>query len=149
MAVALSDLQTVCGKIDPASQAAGTYNLSTWVDMKQFDRIQIVLSVGALGASATLDAVVKQATSNSGTGSKNLTTSKAITQLTQAGSGSNKVVVINVRGSDLDTANGFEFISLAVTIGTAASVFGYVVLGDSEGTPPSSTYGSITTQVIQ
>ena len=54
---------------------------------------------------------------------------KAITQLTQAGGGSAKQALINVKPEELDTVNGFGFVRLSITVGVAASLAGAQVLG--------------------
>ncbi len=127
----------VLGTIDPDAYSASTI-VSDYVSLEKFESIMIVLLVGTMGASATIDAVVKQATDSSGTSAKNLTTSKAITQLTQAGSDSDKQVVINVRAEDLDMDNSFDHAAISVTIATAACDFGAVVLGVNPRYAPAS-----------
>ena len=104
-----SEKIAVLGTIDPDAYAASTI-VSDYCSLEKFESLMIVLTVGDIVATGTIDAVVKQATSSAGAGAKNLTTSKAITQLTQAGSDSNKQVIINVRAEDLDMANNFDLI---------------------------------------
>ena len=87
-----------------------------------------VIQSGALGTNATLDAKLQQAQDASGTGAKDLT-GKAITQLTQAASGSAKQALINLRPDDLDVSNGYAFVRLSVTVGVAASLTAAQVLG--------------------
>lgn len=117
----------VIGVINPQSAAAGTYTTG-WIDMQKFFAAMAVLSVGALGASATVDAKIQQATDNAGTGAKDVSGS-AITQLTKAGTDDNKQAIINLRQEDLDKNNGFRFARLSVTVATAASLIGAVILG--------------------
>lgn len=117
----------VVGIINPVSQAAGTVTTG-WVDMQKFGALLALLAVGALGASATVDAKIQQATDGSGTGAKDVTGS-AITQLTKAGTDDNKQALINLRQEDLDKNNGFRFARLSVTVGTAASLIAATVLG--------------------
>jgi hypothetical protein len=80
-----------------------------------------------LGASATVDAKLQQATDSSGTGVKDIT-GKAITQILKA-SGDNKVAMINVRDTDLDVNNGFTYVRLTVTVGTATSLIAACLSG--------------------
>jgi hypothetical protein len=75
-----------------------------------------------MGASATLDGKLQQATDSSGTGAKDVT-GKAITQIVKA-TGDNKQALINLRVQDLDTNGGFAFVRLSITVGTAASLVG-------------------------
>jgi hypothetical protein len=96
---------------------------------EDWHRLLAVLMVGTLGASATVDAKIQQASDGSGTGAKDLTTAKSITQLTQAGTDANKQVLINVRPDDLDLDNNFTHIRLSVTVATAACLIAALVLG--------------------
>lgn len=132
-----SEAVAVLGTIDPDAYAASTI-VSDYVDMGLFESIQIVLLVGDIVSTGTINAVVQQATDSSGTGAKNLTTSKAITELTQAGGDSNKQVVINVRAEDLDMANNFDFAAISVTLGTAGADFGAVIMGHNPRYAPAS-----------
>lgn len=132
-----SEEAAILATIDPDAYAASTI-VSDYVDMSKFEKILIVLLVGDIVATGTIDAVVKQATDSAGTGSKNLTSSKAITQLTQAGSDSNKQVVINVNMDDLDLDNDFDHAAISVTLGTAGADFGAVILGLNPRYGPAS-----------
>jgi hypothetical protein len=122
-----SDRVGVVGVKHPTSQSAGNVDTG-WVSMALYRSAMAVIQAGALGASATLDAKIQQAEDDQGTGVKDVT-GKAITQLTQAGSGSNKVGIINVRATDLDFGNGFTHIRLRVTAAVAASLTSAVLLG--------------------
>ena len=122
-----SEMIGVVGNIDPDAYAAGTVTTG-WIAAKDFQSFVAIVQAGDLGASATLDALLQQASDGSGTGAKAIT-GKAITQLTQAGTDSNKQVLINLTQGDLDFNNGFRFVRLSVTLGTAGADFGAVVLG--------------------
>lgn len=132
-----SEVCAVLGGIDPDAYAASTV-VTDYADMSKFESVMFVLEVGDIVATGTVDAVVHQATDSSGTGAKVLTSSKAITQLTQAGSDSNKQVVVNVRAEDLDLANGFDFCALSVTMGTAGADLSCLVLGFNPHYLPAS-----------
>jgi len=121
-----SDGVAVLTTLDPASVAASTV-VTSWVPVQNFHSFLALLETGVLGASATLDAKLRQASDSSGTGAKDIT-GKALVQIVKA-SGDNKQAMINARASDLDQANGFGWIALSVTIGTAASIFGAQLLG--------------------
>lgn len=122
-----SDRVAVAAAIDPDVTAAGTVT-SGWVAMSDFEKIMAVVMAGTLGSSATLDAKLEQATDSSGTGAKDIT-GKAITQLTQAGTDSDKQAVINCRADELDVDNSFTHVRLSITVATATSDVGGVVLG--------------------
>lgn len=132
-----SERAAVLGTIDPVSQGAGTV-VTDYANMGLYKKVMFILSLGTMSATSTVDAVVKQATDSAGSGAKNLTTSVAITQLTQAGSDSNKQVIVNVDASELDIANGFSFVALSVTVAAAASLLSVVVLGFEPRYAPAS-----------
>lgn len=118
----------VVGAIDPDAYAASTQTTG-WIDAKKFHSFMAIIMAGTLGASATLDAKIEQASDGSGTGAKDVA-GLAITQLTQAGTDSDKQAVINIDPhADLDRTNGFDFFRLSMTVATAASDAGGIVLG--------------------
>jgi hypothetical protein len=116
----------VVGVIDPDAYAAGTYTTG-WIDMQDYFSVLAVVLAGDLGASATINAKIEQATTSAGTGAKDVTGS-AITALTQAGADDNKQVAINLFQADLDRNNGYRWVRLSMTIGTATSDAGAVVV---------------------
>lgn len=122
-----SDRVGIVGRINPISQSAATVT-SGWVSMKDWRSILAILMVGALGASATVDAKLQQATDSSGSGAKDIT-GKAITQLTKAGSDDNKQVAINLRQNEMDFNNGFTHARLSVTVATADCLIAADILG--------------------
>lgn len=139
MAGGMHEDVVVLATVDPDVLTATTHD-SDWVDMADFSEALVVVMAGTLGSSATFDAAVRQATDSSGTGAKAIT-GKAITQLTQAGTDqSDTQAVIRVRGDDLDVANGFRYISVRLTVGTASSDGGAVILGRHARYNPGSDY---------
>lgn len=122
-----SDRVAIVGAIDPDVTAAGTVTTG-WIDMAKWGAIMAIVMAGTLGSSATLDAKLEQASDSSGTGAKDIT-GKAITQLTQAGTDSDKQAIINCFQQDLDIDNGFTHVRLSLTVATASSDAGAVVLG--------------------
>ncbi len=121
-----SEMLAVLGTIDPVSQAAGTVTTG-WLDQAVYLSVMAVIQTGVLGASATVDAKLQQATDSSGTGAKDIT-GKAITQIVKA-SGDNKQAIINMKEADLDTEGGFRYVRLSITVGVAASLVGAAVYG--------------------
>lgn len=122
-----SDRVAVVGVIDPDVTTASTVTTS-WIDMAKFGALMAIVMAGTLGSSATLDAKFQQATDSSGTGAKDIA-GKAITQLTQAGTDSDKQAIINLFQNELDIDNGFTHVQLSLTVGTATSDAGAIVLG--------------------
>jgi hypothetical protein len=120
-----TDGLAVLTTIDPVSTGATV--TGSWVPAAYFHAFLALIDVGVFGASATVDFKVRQAQDSSGTGAKDIT-GKAITQLVAAG-GNNRQAMINVRSDDLDTNNGFGFINISATVGTAASLISAALLG--------------------
>ena len=115
------------GIIDPDAYAAGAVSTG-WIAAKDHLSFLAVVTAGDLGASATVDAKLEQATSAAGAGAKDIT-GKAITQLTKAGTDDNKQALINLKQEELDVNNGFTHFRLTVTVATATSDAGGFVLG--------------------
>lgn len=122
----ISETLAVLATLDPASQAAATVTTG-WVDASTYLALMAVIHTGVLGASATVDAKLQQATDSGGTGAKDVT-AKAITQIVKA-NGDNKQAIINCKGSDIDTEGGFRFVRLSLTVGTAASIVSATLYG--------------------
>ena len=122
-----SELVGVVGNIDPDAYAASTVTTG-WIAANKFAQFMAVVQAGDLGTSATLDAKLQQATDSSGTGAKDVA-GKAITQVTQAGTDSNKHADINLRPEELDVEGGFDYFRLSMTVAVATSDAGAVVLG--------------------
>lgn len=114
-----SDRAAIVGVIDPDLNTAGTVTTG-WVDMADWGSLLAIVAAGALGTGATLDAKLEQAQDSSGTDAKDIT-GKAITQLTAAGSDSDKQALINLFADELDINNGFTHVRLSMTIATASS----------------------------
>jgi hypothetical protein len=142
-----SDVAAVVGVIDPDAYAAGTVTTG-WIAMSKFEKLMAVVMAGELGTNATLDAKLQQATDSSGTGAKDIT-GKAVTQLTQAGTDSDKQAVINLTADELDVSNGFDYVRLSMTVATATSDAGAIVLGfDARYAPASDNDASSVDEIV-
>lgn len=137
----LAEQLSLLGTIDPISQAAGTVTTG-WISAANFERFLAVLQTGVLGASATVDAKLQQATDSSGTSAKDVT-GKAITQIVKA-SGDGKQAEINLRVDELDMNGGFSYFRLSVTVGTAASLISASVFGGVPRNAPASSLNATT-----
>lgn len=132
-----SDVAAIAAVIDPDVTPASTVT-SDWVSMADFEKIMAIVLAGTLGSSATLDAKLEQATDSSGTGAKDIS-GKAITQLTQAGTDdSDKQAIINCRADELDVDNDFTHVRLSITVATATSDAGGMILGFNPRFGPAS-----------
>ena len=130
-----SEQVAVLASIDPASTAPSTV-VTSWVSMANYHRICAYLKTGAMTATSTVDAKLRQATSNAGANAKDIT-GFAITQLVAA-SNSNDQVILECKADDLDANNGFSYVALSVTVGTAASILSADVLGVNPRFAPAS-----------
>ena len=131
-----SELLAILATLDPVSQAAGTATTG-WISAANHHGLLAIIQTGVLGTGATVDAKLQQAQDGSGTGAKDIA-GKAITQIVKA-TGDNKQALINAKPEDLDTVNGFGFVRLSVTVGTAASQTAAQVLGVNPRELPAST----------
>lgn len=133
----ISESLAVLGTIDPVSQNPGAIT-TPWVDQSVFFNVLALIQTGVLGAGATVDAKLQQATDASGTGAKDIT-GKAIVQIVKA-TGDNKQAMISMKEADLDTEGGFRYIRLSITVGAAASLVGAALLGGVARFQPASNY---------
>ena len=122
-----SDRAGIVGVVDPDLNTAGTHNTG-WIAAANYHSFMAIVMAGTLGSSGTLDAKLEQATDDSGTGAKDIT-GKAITQLTQAGTDSDKQAIINFRPDELDVNNDFTHFRLSMTVAAASSDSAGLVLG--------------------
>jgi hypothetical protein len=148
-----SERVAVVGNIDPDAYTATTYD-TAWIDMAKFRSLMAIIQAGDLGSSATIDAVLRGSGVAAGTSPVSIS-GKAITQLTQAGTDSNKQAIINLRQDELagvvdgaGTPLPVRYISLRVTVGTATSDMGAVVLGLDAFNEPASDYDATSVDEI-
>lgn len=109
-------------------------NASAWVNVRDYHRLWLVINVGEMQATSTLDAVLQQATTTGGAGgkailAKNQVTNKAITQLTAAGGDSDSLVCIELQTEELDVSNGFDCVRFVITIALAVSEYSAILYG--------------------
>jgi hypothetical protein len=109
------------------------------IDMANFEQVMFIVQAGTLGSSATVDFQVYQGDSNALANPK-VITGAAITQLTQAGTDSDKQAIVVVKQADLDAAGGFRWIRGTLTVGTATSDAGMIALGFYPTFGPASDY---------
>jgi len=142
-----SDRLAIVAAINPVSQAAGAVSTS-WISMQNWRSVMAIVQAGVLGASATLDAKLEQATSAAGAGAKDIA-GKLVTQLTQAGADSNKQAIVNLRQVELDFANGYSHVRLTLTVGTQASLVSAVLLGlDARYNPASDSDAASVDEIV-
>lgn len=146
MAEKFSESVALLGRISPISQGAGTVTTG-WCNLGLYKKGAGILKVGVLGASATVDAKLQQAQDSSGTGAKDIT-GTSITQLTKAASDDSKEVIINIDAAQLDVSGGFAYVRGSVTVGTAASLIDFTLLGIEPRYGPASDNDAATVDEI-
>jgi hypothetical protein len=143
--VKLSEKVAFLATLDPASVAPGTV-ATAFVPMSNIGQITALLQTGVLGASATVDAKLRQAQDAAGTGAKDIA-GKAVAQIVKA-TGDNTQALVEVRAEDLDVNNGYGFVALSVTVGTAASQVSAALIGSATRFLPASTFNQAAVKQI-
>ena len=132
--------------IDPDVTVASTVT-TAWLPADDAHQWLAVILAGTLGTSATVDAKIEQGQTVSGTNAKDLTGS-AITQLTQAGTDSDKQALIQFNTEQLDIANSFDHFRLSVTVAVATSDLAAFVIGLTPKYKPASQFDASTVDEI-
>lgn len=122
-----SEAVALVGVIDPDAYSNAAYTTG-YIPLKNFRRFMASIYVGTLGSSATVDAKLTAYTSAAGAGAYDIP-GAAITQLTQAGTDSDKQAIINLNTDVLAGAIKYTHLRLTVTVGVAASDMGAAVYG--------------------
>ena len=125
-------------KIDPASY--NSEQNTSRVNVGNYHRFGVLLSVGAMAGGATLDMDIEQHNAATGGTTKNIT-GKSITQLTQAGSDNNSLVWVEVQCEELDVDGGFHWVSVELTPASAATICGVILFGAIPRYPPVPVTG--------
>lgn len=140
-----SERVALVGNIDPDAYTANTY-YTGYIALKNFRRFMAVVQAGELGSSATLDAKLIAYTDGSGGGAADIS-GAAITQLTQAGTDSDKQAIINLN-TDTLAGTAYTHIRLAMTVATATSDCGAAVYGFDPVHAPASDNDASTVDSI-
>jgi hypothetical protein len=98
-----------------------------WVSMANFHSMCALLQTGVLGASATVDAKLQQATGLDR--HRRQGHQRQVDHPDRQGLWRQQAGTIEVRDTDIDANNGFQYVRLSVTVGTAASILGATLLG--------------------
>lgn len=120
----LDEYVAVVGVIDPDAYTAGE-QLTAAIDMSKWESLLCIVMAGDLGTNATVDAAIKASATSGGTYAA--ITGKAITQLTQSPDDSNKQALVHLRASEMPA--GKRYVKLSMTVATATSDAGAIVLG--------------------
>lgn len=122
-----SDICAVVGNIDPDAYSNGAQT-TDYIPLKYFRRYMAVVQAGDIVSTGTVDAKLTVYTDGSGTGAFDVP-GATITQMTQAGTDSNKQAVINFNADTVAGSTKYTHMRLTVTLGTAGADMGAMVLG--------------------
>ena len=128
--------QLAGARIPMTATAGQTWTIAgNYVSMANHQRAVFLLGTGAMGAGATLDFQVWQATDAAGANAK-IVAGKAIMQLTQAGGDASDALAIELRTEELDVDGGFAYIQGIFTIGVGdVTLTGMLLLGGTNQAP--------------
>ena len=136
--VPLSSDLGIVGVVDPDVLTTGAHT-TAWISAAHFQSFMAVVMAGTLGAGATLDAKVEQATDGTGTDAKDVA-GAAIVQLTQAGGDSDKQAAMTFSADDLDLENGFGHFRLSLTVASANCDGAAIVVASGGRYGPAGDY---------
>lgn len=133
----LSERLAVVSCIDPDAYGTGTQQ-GDIIDMDVHDRILFIVQAGTITSSGTIDFNVwGSAASDMGSGA--LITGKSITQLTQAGTDSDKQVLVEVTAAEV-AAQGYRYIRGNLIILAAGADAGTIALAGDSRFEPANVY---------
>lgn len=122
----ISEELAIVGCIDPDAYTAAAYETDV-IALKNGTRVIFIVQAGDLGSSATLDFKVQGATSSGGSYAD--ISGASITQLTQAGTDSDKQVILEISNQYIENLGlGYTHIKGVMTVATATSDCGVIAL---------------------
>ena len=120
--------------VEPPKASADAVIPTTWIDISQYERFAFLRLVGATDDTA-ITMQVKQGTSSTGTGTKDVT-GAAITGTGLAGSNDNKWAGVEVECRKLDLTGNFKYVAVDITAtGGAASESAILFIGINKTAP--------------
>lgn len=129
----LSQRLAVVSVIDPDAYGTGAVNGDV-IDMSVHRRVMFVIMAGTLASSAVLSFIVNGDTASGGSFSTAIT-GKSITNLTEAGTDSDKQAIVEVTGEEV-AAQGLRYIRGTMTLTAAGGDVAVIAIaGDSSYTP--------------
>lgn len=141
-----SERAAVVAAIDPDAYGAGTV-YSGYIALKNFERLMAIILAGDFVSTGKIDAKFVAYTDDQGNGAADVA-GTSITQLTEAGTDSNKQAIINLN-TDTLAGSGKTHVRLAMTLTTAGADSGAVVLGfDPKYAPASDSDASTVDEIV-
>lgn len=105
----------------------GVYD-TAWTSMQNYHRGTLILNVVTMGAGATLDVSLRQATTAAGAGAAAIA-GKAFTQLTQAGGDADSDCCMELRTEELNVTAGYDFVGIRLTVTVDTVIVSYRYYG--------------------
>jgi len=133
----LSERLAVVATIDPDAYGTGAQN-SDAIDMLMHRRVIFIVMVGDIASTGKVDFVVKGDVASNGSFTTTIT-DKSITQLTQAGTDSDKQVIVEVTAEEV-AAQGKRYIRGVMTMTTAGTDGGMIALAGDTRYQPATEY---------
>lgn len=131
----LSQQLAVVATIDPDAYGTGDQTTDV-IDMKLHNRVIFIVQVGDFVSTGKADFLVKGDTASNGSFTTTIT-GKSITQLTQAGSDSDKQVIVEVTAEEA-MAQGFRYLRGTLTLTTAGADAAVIALAGNDRFQPAS-----------
>lgn len=125
-----SERYAIVGVIDPDAYTNSTF-YTGYIDVSKFRRLSAIIQAGDIASTGKIDAKFTAYTDGSGGGAKDVT-GAAITQLTEAGTDSNKQAIIDLETQKLaalTAGTNYTHVRLVLTTTTAGADVGVIVLG--------------------
>ena len=118
---------------------SGGFTFGTWADMANYDLVVALVTYSHVASGSTLALTAYQATDSSGGASK--TVAGASDAVTPSATTVTGVLIAQVRGQDIDVANGFRYVGFKTTSNDTTGYVAGVMIADrgrySQATPPS------------
>ena len=138
-----SEQWAVIAVIDPDLNGIGETFSGEW-DMSLWSRIVAVVQTGTMTGTSTLDFKLQDSATSGGALAD--ITGKAITQLTEAGTDSDKQAIINLRFDELN--EDARYCMALMTIATATSDSSAIILGLPRYYPASDNDVSTVDEIV-
>ncbi len=100
-------------------ESSNSVLVGSWVDVRRSQSGVMIVTVGAIAASGTVDATLTQDDVGDGTNAKAIA-GKSITQLADADD--DVTIIIKWRAEELDVDGGFHWLLMTITPATSAAV---------------------------
>ena len=133
----MSERLALVGTIDPDAYGTGAQTMDV-IDMQHYRRVLFTVLAGTLGTSGTIDFAIYGDSGSNGSFAT-LITGKEVTQITDAGTHSDKQRQIEVTAEEV-AAQGLRYLRASMTVGTATSDACAIAQAEGLRYRPASAY---------